>query len=146
LHSPGVPDGGMRNISVPGNFVGGVNYDNPFLEVIGQHPGYLSQHSGLAYTRPSQQQDVPARFDKVLNHTYGAKHGPAHTAGQADYVAISIAYGRDAVKGVVDAGAIIPAELANARHYVINVSLAHLTGVKDQLSMGKTGFGETPQV
>src|SRR5512136_213547 len=82
LHSPGMPDGGMRNVSIPGNFVGGVNYDNPFLEVISQHPGHLSQHSGLAYARPSQQQDVSARFDKVLNHPYGAEHSPAHTAGQ----------------------------------------------------------------
>jgi len=48
------------------------------------------------------------------------------------------------VEGVVDASAVIPGELANTGYHIINIRLAHLPGVKNQLPVGKTGFGETP--
>jgi hypothetical protein len=65
-----------------------------------------------------------------LNHLYGAEHSPAHAAGQADYVAISIPYGGDAVKGVVDASTVIPGKLTNAGYDIVNIRLVYLFGIE----------------
>jgi hypothetical protein len=50
------------------------------------------------------------------------------------------------VKGVVDTSAVIAGKLADARYSIVNIRLGYLFGVKGQFSMGKTGFGEAPQI
>ena len=50
------------------------------------------------------------------------------------------------MKGVVDAGPVIAGEFADARYHIIDVGLAYLPGVKDQLPVREAGLGEATQV
>ncbi len=56
LHTPGPPDGWMRNISVSCYFIGGIHNDHSLL--FGQHARSLAQEGCFAYPGPTQQQDV----------------------------------------------------------------------------------------
>jgi hypothetical protein len=47
---------------------------------------------------------------------------------------------------MVDTRAVIAGKLANTRYSIVNIRLGYLFRVKDQFSMGKTGFGEAPQI
>jgi len=97
LHPPRMPDGRVRNITIAGNFIGGVNNDNPFLEVVGQHSGDLTEHGGLADAGTTQQQDALARLNQISNDLYRAKNSPPHAAGKTDDATLTIANRRDTV-------------------------------------------------
>ncbi len=56
------------------------------------------------------------------------RHALADTAGQPDDVARAVPDRRDAVKGALDAGPIIIAELADARYHVLEIVLGDSIG------------------
>ena len=53
LHAPGAANGRMGHVTVAGNLIGCVDDDYPFLRFLGEHPGHLAQHGGLANAGPS---------------------------------------------------------------------------------------------
>ena len=91
LHSTRPPNAWVGDVPVTRDFVGGVHHNNPFL--LGQHPGCLAQQRGLAHARSTQQQDVLARLDDVLNDVDGAVHRSPHPAGESYNTTLPVANG-----------------------------------------------------
>ena len=56
LHATGVPDGRVRNVAIAGDFVRGIDNDHALACFVGQHPGNLAQHGGLAHPGATQKQ------------------------------------------------------------------------------------------
>src|SRR5207248_4761214 len=115
------PDGGMRNIAVPTNFVGRIDDHHALGEIVGKDACRLAQQGRLADARPAHHQDAAPRLDDVANDGDRAEHGATHTAGDADDAAFAIADRRDAVQRALDPGAIVVTESTDALDDVLDV-------------------------
>ena len=146
LHAAGVADGGMGNVAVPGDFVGGVNDDDALEGVVGQDPGHLPEHGGLANAGTAEEEDVLAGEGEVFDDLDGAVDGTAHAAGDPDHLSLPVAYGRDAVEGALDAGPVVVAEIADLVGDVIEVAAADFFLVKVQVAGQEAGLGGPAQI
>ena len=55
LHSAGASDGRVRNVSVAGNFVAGIDNDDALAEFVGEHAGAFPKQGRFAHAgRPSR--------------------------------------------------------------------------------------------
>src|SRR5579884_1835319 len=55
LHTPRSADGGMRDITIAANLVGGIDDDDPLPEVVGQNTCDLAQHCRLTDPWPTEE-------------------------------------------------------------------------------------------
>ena len=133
LHPPRAPHGRVGDVAVTADLVRGIDDDHPLG--LGEDARHLAQHGRLADTGPSQEQHAVSRLDHVADDVDRAVDGAPHATRQADDAATPVVDGRDAVERALDASAIVIAEIADARHHVIDGILAdlvirqlHLTG------------------
>ena len=57
FHSASSADRWVGNISISGNFVGGVDDYHPFFQVIGEHAGNFAQGRGFADSGATEHQN-----------------------------------------------------------------------------------------
>ena len=146
LHPPGVADGGMGDVAIAGDFVGGVHDDDPLAGLVGQHPRHFPQHGGFAHAGAPQQQDIFAAVRQVLNHLDGAENGAPDPAGDAHHAAAAVADGRDAVQGAFHPRPVVAAEVADAVHDVLQIGAAHRRIVQQHIAVGKAGLRRPAQI
>ena len=146
LHPPGVADGGMGNVPVPGNFVGSVHDDNPLARLVGQHPRHLPQHRRLAHPGAPQQQDIFAAVREILNHLDGAENGAPHPAGDAHHAAAAVADGRNAMQRPFHTRPVVAAEMADAVHNVLQIGAAHRRIIQHHIAVGKARLRRPAQI
>ncbi len=115
LHTSCATDRRMRNIAVARNLVRGIDDHHALAEIVGQHAGDFAQQGRLADTRLAEQQHTLAFFDQILDDIDRAKDSSTDAAGYADHRARSITHRRDTVQRALDTGAVIFAEVADAR-------------------------------
>ena len=75
-----------------------------------------------------------------------AEDGAADAAGEADDPAAAVADARDAVQRALDAGAVVFAELADARDDVLDVALGDLALAEHDLPAGEAGLRQAAEV
>ena len=114
LHPPRAPDGGVRNVAVPRDFVGAVHDDDAAMGVVRQRAGDFAQHGGLAHAGLAEQKDALAGHNQVFDDPYGAVNGAPDAQGEADYLPAAVAYRGYAVERPFDSGAVVLAESADA--------------------------------
>ena len=146
LHAPRLPDAGVRNIAVTGDFVGRIDDDDALVHLVRQHPRGLAEQGGLADPGPSQQQQRLAAFDDVAQDGDRAEQGAPDPAGQPDDGPGAVADGRDAVQGALDAGAVVLPERPHVRRHVVQV-LAHHLGLRQRrFAVRETRLGQAAQI
>ena len=146
LHATGVTDGRVRHIAIAGDFVGSVDNYHPFLGLVGQYPGHLTQHGSLTYSRPPQQEDILAGQREVLNHFDGTVYRPSHPAGYAYNLPFAVANGRDAVQSALDTGPVIAAKISHPVNQLVQFLPGDLLLGQWHITKGVSGFGQPPQI
>ncbi len=146
LHAARVADPGVRDVAVAGDLVRGVHHHDALAEIVGEHPGHLAQHGGLAHSGPAEEQDAAAALDHVADDVDGPEDRATDAAGQAHHLAGAVADGADAMEGPLDPGAVVVAEDADVVHDVPDVGLGDLAVEKHLLAVGEARLRATPQV
>ena len=144
LHAARLADGGVRDVAVAADFIGGVDDDDALL--FAQHARSLTQQRGLAHARASQQEHALALFDDVLDDVDRAEDGPSHAAGQPDDFRLAVANGRDAVQGALDTRAVVFPEIPDAMHDKIELRGGDFGLAQIGLVIGVTRLGLASEV
>ncbi len=126
LHPPGLSDRRMRDVSVAGDLVRGVDDDDPLALLVGEHAGGLPEHGGLADARATHDQDRLPGLDVVRDDLDRAVDRAPDAAGQPDDLAVAVADRRDPVEGALDARAVVVAERPDVLDDVGDVAVADL--------------------
>jgi hypothetical protein len=121
LHSPGAADSGVRDVAVAGDFIGRVDDYDSLLEVIGEHPGRLSQQRGFADARPPHQQDALAGLHEVPDYVDGAIDCATYPAGETDDFANPITHRGNPVKGAFDSCSVVASKSADTARDVLKI-------------------------
>src|SRR5690606_6446283 len=108
---PGATDRRVRNVAITRDLVAGIDDHDAAQQVVGQHAGKLAKHGRLSHARAAEQEDAFARLNEVLDDADRAVHGATDAAGEAYDVTGPVAYRGDAVKGALDTGTVVIAEL-----------------------------------
>src|SRR5690242_1422030 len=146
LHAAGVADSGMRNIAISGDFVAGINDNNPFVQIVSQYPGGLAQQGGFTNTGFTNQQDTLAAFHQILNYTDSAIDRPADPAGQANRFPGSVTDDRDTVQSAFDPGPVIASKSANILNDMLDVGVRDFALAENDLAVAEAGFRLAAQV
>lgn len=129
LHPAGVTDGGVGDVAITGNLVGGIDNNNTLLKIVGENTCYLTKHGRLTHSWTPQKQNALPCPDQVFNNPDCAEDSPSHTAGEPDNLPFAVADSRNAVKGAGDTRPVIPAEAPHVGGDVLNVLLTHISRV-----------------
>jgi hypothetical protein len=115
LHAPRAAHARVRDVTIAGDLVRGVdNHDAPTV-LIGQEASRLTQQGGLPDSWPTQEQYALPLGHKVTDDIKRSADGAADAAGQADDLAPTVAHSGDAVQRARNTGTIIVAERAKLR-------------------------------
>src|SRR5450755_3792789 len=146
LHAPRVADACMRHVAVAGDLVRRVHDDDALAQVAREHARDFAQHGGLAHARPAQKQDGLAGSYDVKNDIDGAVDRASDAARQADDLAVAVAQARNTVQRLLDAGAVVLAEFADARNHCADVVSADRRLGKVEIVVGKACFRQATEV
>jgi hypothetical protein len=119
LHSAGISNCGVRNISITADLIGCVNDHHSFLFC--QNSGYFTQHGGLANSGASKEKQALTFIYKIFDDVDRAVYCAPNTAGQADDVSAPVADGRYAVQGAFQPGAVIGINVTQVIYNEINI-------------------------
>src|SRR5205823_545839 len=126
LHPPRAAYARVRDVAVPGDLVRGVHDDHALSHLIRQDARDLSQERRLPNARATEEQDAPASLDYIADDLHRAVDGPSDAQREANDLAGAVAKRADAVKGPLDARAVVPSELADAGDHEGDVLGGHL--------------------
>jgi uncharacterized membrane protein (DUF4010 family) len=146
LHASRTADGGVRDITIAGDFVRGIDHDDTFLQIVCQHACDLAQLGGLANARPAQQQEAVSRLDQIADQVNRPRHGAAHAQGQADDIAAAVANGGDPVQGPFDSGAIVGTKVSGPFDDVVQLFPCHGLPGEIQGLVGESRLGCATQI
>ena len=136
----------MRDVAVAGDLVRGVDDDHALVHLVGEHARDLAQHRRLADAGAAEQQHALPALHDVLDRRDRAEDGAADAAGEADDAPAAVADAGDAVQRALDAGAVVLAELADARDDVVDVALRDLALAEHDLAAGEAGLRQAAEV
>ena len=111
LHAPRPTNRGVRDVSIAGDLIAGVNHHNPLAQLVGQHASDFPQSRGFAHTRPAHQQQRLTTVEQIPNNRHSAKHSTADSAGEAHHITATVANRTDAMQGALNPGSIVSPEL-----------------------------------
>jgi len=95
---------------------------------------------------PAQKENALTGLDQVADDIDSALDSTTHPAGEADNLAASITYGRDAVEGAGNTGTVVFAETADARNDIVNIVLADLMSTETGFLVRVTRLRRAAQV
>src|SRR5690606_3085580 len=136
--------GGVRNIAVTTNLVGGIDDDNSLL--VGQNAGHFAQHGRLAHARATKEQDALPTFYEVGHNVDGAIDGAANAGGEAHDVAATVADGGDAVQRASHTGAVIFVKFADTVDHGFDFSLGNFLFPQRNLAINVAGSGAASEI
>ena len=131
LHAPRLSDAGMRHVAVAGDFVGRVDNHHSLVHFVGKHACGLAKQGCLADPGTPEKQHRLAAVDHVAQDVNRAEKRPPDPARQTHKGAGAVAYGRDAVQGALDAGAVVLSEGADVSRDMVQV-LTHDLGLRQR--------------
>ena len=146
LHPAGLADSRVSDIAVARDLVRRVDHDHPLAEVVGQHPGGLAQHRGLADARPAHDQDRLPGLDEVVDDLDGAVHRPSDPAGQSDDLAVAVADRADAMERPLDARPVVVSERADVVDHEGDVGFGDLTLEQADLRIRESALGLAAEI
>jgi len=146
LHSSRATDGWVGDITVSGNFVRCIYHYHALFEFLAKHASDLAKLCGLPNSRPSEQENASTGFHYITNYVNSAIDRSSDTASKPDYLSLAISDGGNAMKGSLDACAVISAEIADSVDDVIDIIGTHFKIVDFKNAGGKSGFGNSAQV
>ena len=146
LHAARGADRRVRDVAIAGDLVRGVDDDHALVHVVGQHARHLAQHRRLADAGTAEQEHALVRLDDLFDRGDRAEDGAADAAGEADDAPAAVADAGDAVQRALDAGAVVFAELADARDHVIDVALGYLALAEHDLAVGEARLRQPAEV
>ncbi len=123
LHAPGSSDSGMGNVAVARDFVRSVHDHHALTHLIRQDSGNLAQLGGFAHAGSAEQQNRSAGAHNVVDDVDRPFQRSPNPAGKANDLAMAVADAAYAVKGSLDAGPVIRAELAYRFNHIIDILL-----------------------
>tara|TARA_B100001093_G_scaffold235576_1_gene225817 strand:- start:10 stop:408 length:399 start_codon:yes stop_codon:yes gene_type:complete len=116
LHPSCTTDGGMGDITIPSDLIARVNDHHPFVQVIGQDPGDLTQCCGFTHAGATHQQKRVSTVKQIPHHRHGAEDSTPDATGQAHHITPAIAYRTDPVEGPLDACTVVGSKTPKASH------------------------------
>eukprot|EP00982_Pelagococcus_subviridis_P005935 29905-Pelagococcus_subviridis.AAC.4 len=125
LHPARAADRGVRDVAVAADLVARVDDDHALAELVAQHARHLSDHRRLPHPGPPEKQTRFARAEQVLYHVDVAVHRASDPAGQPDDLPGAVAYARYPVQRPLDPGAVVAAEIADARLRLAQILRRH---------------------
>jgi hypothetical protein len=146
LHAAGAPDCRMRNVSVTGDLVAGVDDDHAAMQVVRKYAGDLSQHGRFSNTGTAKKEETLSGFDQITNDGNGSIDRATDAAGEAYNLPAPVANGGDPVKRALDAGAVVITELADARGNVFDLLTGDIHVTDVVFSVLEAGFGTTAEI
>jgi hypothetical protein len=125
LHPARAPNARMRDVTVPGDLIRGIDDHYALVKFVGQNARHFAKHGRLANAGAAQKQHALAGLDYVADDGDGPIHGTADAAGQAYHTAFAVPDGRDSVQGALDARAVVFAKVPNAADDEINIIVGY---------------------
>ena len=136
----------MRYVAIAGDLVGGVDDDHAPVGVVGQYSGDLAEHGRLSDAGFSEQKDALAGDDEVFDHADRSVNGASDPQRETDDLSGSIANGRDAVEGSLDACAVVFAEAADTVYGVLKIVLINLGRIEQHAQVSEPRLRFAPKV
>ena len=146
LHAAGAADGGVWDVAVAADFVGGIDDDDALVRVIGEDAGDFAKHGCFADAGLAQEEDALAPEDEVFDDADGAVDGAADAAGEAHDLASPVADAADAVEGALDAGAVVIAEVTDVLDDELEVLFRHFFVAEHDFAAGVARLGQTAEI
>ena len=137
LHAARAPDGGVRNVAVPRDFVRGVHDDDAPMGVVRQRAGDFAQHRGLAHAGLAEKKDALARHYQVFDDPYRAVNGASDAQCQAYYLPAAVANCGYAVERPLDSGAVVLAEIAQTVYDVADFLRRDLRRIQNRAAVAE---------
>ena len=105
---------------------------------VAQHARELADDRGLPHPRPPEKQDALAAFgEKIFDHVDVSLERATDPAGEPHHRSVAVADRGDAVQRALDAGAVVPAEIADRRDGGVQVAASH--GLGAEALIGRAG-------
>jgi hypothetical protein len=136
----------MRDVTIAGDLIAGVNDDDPLFEVVSQHTRNYTKHRRLADARSAEQQNALTRFDEITDNADRPVDCSADPARQANDIAGAVADGGDAVQGPFDAGPIVVTETSDTERNLRQILACDFVLGQPLRANLEAGFRATAQI
>jgi len=140
LHPPRAADPRMWDVAIAGDLIRGIHDDDALPHLVREHARDLSKKGRLADAGTTEEQDAAPGLDDVTDDLHRPVDRAPDAQREADDLAGTVAKGADAVKGPLDARAVVPTELSNARDHESDVLSGHFPLGEDLFASGKAGL------
>src|SRR6266487_5209155 len=125
LHAARSTNTGMRNISVSGDFVGGIHDDYTFIGFVCENTCYFTQQCGFAHTWATKNQDRLTLFDNISNQGNTAKYRSTNAAGQTNNFSFSISKSADTMESALDTSTVVVTKFTYSLDHILEDSVGH---------------------
>ena len=137
---------GVGNVAVTGYLVRRVHNDDATMSVVRQNSCHLAQHSSLADSGLSEQQNALARHYQVFDDTNSPIHRPTDAQRKPDCLSAAISDRGNAMQSAFDTGPVILAEPAYTRDGMLNVVFGYFRRTQRHTLLSKPRLRLSSQV